>query len=132
MRAEVGDRLHVHGRVVGRSDQTWEVIWVQGPNGVPPYLVRRGFGHEVFVFPGAGSSVDCGSAMSPRDFNRLAVFGTTIRRHAGELSSTPDRATSKPTLADAQWPIRSSMTAQVGSTRAADPHSFNDPCNYLG
>jgi hypothetical protein len=131
MRAEVGDRLHVRGRVVGRPDQTWEIIGVRGPDGAPPYLVRRGHGHEVLVFPGADASVDRCRAMSPRGFNRLAPVGPTGSSTAGELS-TPDRATTKPTLANAQWPIRPSTTARVGSTRAADPSPFNDPCNYLG
>jgi len=42
MRAVVGDRLHVHGRVVGTSDQTSEIIEIRGRDGAPPYLVRRG------------------------------------------------------------------------------------------
>jgi hypothetical protein len=131
MRAEVGDRLHVHGRVVGRSDQTWEIIGVRGPDGAPPYLVRRGDGHEVFVFPGADTSVDRCSAMSPPEFDRLALFEPTGWNTAGELA-TPDLATTMRTLATAQWPIRPSTAARVGSTRAADPHPFDDPCNYLG
>ena len=49
MRAEVGDRLHVHGRVVGTPDQTSEIIEIRGPDGAPPYLVRRDDGHEVLA-----------------------------------------------------------------------------------
>ena len=35
MRAVVGDRLHVHGRVVGTSDQTSEIIEIRGRDGAP-------------------------------------------------------------------------------------------------
>ena len=58
MHAMVGDRLHVHGRVVGASDQTSEIIEIRGPGGAPPYLVRRDDGHEALVFPGADASVE--------------------------------------------------------------------------
>ena len=58
MRAAVGDRLHVHGRVVGTSDRTSEIIEIRGPNGEPPYLVRHHDGHEVLVFPGTDASVE--------------------------------------------------------------------------
>ena len=58
MRAAVGDRLRVHSRVVGRSDQTSEIIEIQGRDGAPPYLVRRDDGHKVLVFPGTDASVE--------------------------------------------------------------------------
>jgi hypothetical protein len=58
MRAVVGDRLHVHGRVVGTSDQTSEIVEIRGRDGAPPYLVRREDGHEALVFPGADASVE--------------------------------------------------------------------------
>jgi hypothetical protein len=58
MRASVGDRLHVHGRVVGISDQTSEILEIRGRDGAPPYLVRRADGHEALVFPGADASVE--------------------------------------------------------------------------
>lgn len=58
MRAVVGDRVHVHGRVVGTSDQTFEILEVRGQDGAPPYLVRHDDGHEVLVFPGADASVE--------------------------------------------------------------------------
>ena len=58
MHAMVGDRLHVHSRVVGASDQTSEIIEIRGPGGAPPYLVRRDDGHEALVFPGADASVE--------------------------------------------------------------------------
>ena len=58
MRAVVGDRLHVRGRVVGKHDQTAEIIEIRGQDGAPPYLVRHDDGHEAFVFPGADASVE--------------------------------------------------------------------------
>lgn len=58
MRAEVGDRLLVHGRVVGTPDQVSEIIEVRGEDGAPPYLVRRDDGHEVLVFPGPDATVE--------------------------------------------------------------------------
>ena len=58
MRAAVGDRLHVHGRVVGSPDQTLEIIDVRGDDGAPPYLVRREDGHESLVFPGPDALVE--------------------------------------------------------------------------
>ena len=58
MRAEVGDRLHVHGRHVGSPDQTSMIIEVRGPDGAPPYLVRRDDGREALVFPGPDASVE--------------------------------------------------------------------------
>jgi len=64
MRAVVGDRLHVHGRVVGTPDHLCEIIEIRGPDGAPPYLVRRDDGHEVLVFPGTDASVE--HAQSPK------------------------------------------------------------------
>jgi hypothetical protein len=58
MRAVVGDRLHVHGRVVGTPDQVSEIIEIRGNDGTPPYLVRWEDGHEALVFPGADASVE--------------------------------------------------------------------------
>ena len=58
MHAVVGDRLHVHSRIVGASDQTSEIVEIRGPGGAPPYLVRRDDGHEALVFPGADASVE--------------------------------------------------------------------------
>jgi hypothetical protein len=58
MQAQVGDRLCVHGRVVGIPDQTSVIIEVRGPDGGPPYLVRHDDGHEALVFPGADAMVE--------------------------------------------------------------------------
>ncbi len=58
MRAVVGDRLRVHGRVAGTSDKTSVIIEVRGPDGAPPYLVRHDDGHEALVFPGSDALVE--------------------------------------------------------------------------
>jgi len=58
MRAEVGDRLHVHGRTVGKVDRIGEIVEVRGTDGGPPYLVRFDDGHESLVFPGSDTTVD--------------------------------------------------------------------------
>lgn len=58
MRAEVGDRLHVHGRTVGKVDRVGEIVEVRGTDGGPPYLVRFDDGHESLVFPGSDTTVD--------------------------------------------------------------------------
>lgn len=58
MRAEVGDRLHVHGRTVGLPDRVGEIVEVRGSGGAPPYLVRFDDGHESLVFPGPDATVD--------------------------------------------------------------------------
>ncbi|WP_278265391.1 DUF1918 domain-containing protein [Nocardia sp. AG03] len=52
MRANVGDRLVVHGRTVGRTDQSGEIIEIRGADGAPPYVVRFEDGHEGLMFPG--------------------------------------------------------------------------------
>lgn len=58
MRAEIGDRLHVHSRTVGTPDQTSEIIEIRGGDGAPPYVVRHDDGHEALVFPGADATVE--------------------------------------------------------------------------
>lgn len=57
MHASVGDRLHVHSRVVGQHDREAEVIEVHGHNGEPPYLVRYEDGHETIMSPGPDCEV---------------------------------------------------------------------------
>ncbi|MFF4602916.1 DUF1918 domain-containing protein [Streptomyces sp. NPDC001339] len=57
MRASVGDRLLVHGRIVGQHDRTAEVIEVLGEDGGPPYRVRFEDGHETIMSPGPDTIV---------------------------------------------------------------------------
>jgi hypothetical protein len=58
MQAQVGDRLHVHGRTVGDTDRVAEIIEVRGERGAPPYLVRFPDGRENLVYPGPDSVVE--------------------------------------------------------------------------
>ncbi|GFH36969.1 DUF1918 domain-containing protein [Streptomyces pacificus] len=53
MEASVGDKLLVHGRVVGQHDRTAEVVEVLGDRGNPPYRVRfEDDGRECLMSPG--------------------------------------------------------------------------------
>jgi hypothetical protein len=57
MQATVGDRLLVHGNVVGNPDRLGEIIEVRGQSGGPPYMVRFEDGHTGLVFPGPDAVV---------------------------------------------------------------------------
>ena len=46
MQAVVGDRLHVHGSIVGQPERMGEIIEVRGVGGEPPYLVQFEDGHS--------------------------------------------------------------------------------------
>ena len=58
MQAAIGDRLHVHSRLVGQTEQLAEVIEIHGADGAPPYLVRYENGHESLVFPGPDCTIE--------------------------------------------------------------------------
>ncbi|MEU7061919.1 DUF1918 domain-containing protein [Streptomyces sp. NPDC046197] len=58
MHASKGDRLVVHGRIVGQQDHTVEIVEVLGPKGNPPYRVRDDKGHETIMSPGPDSVID--------------------------------------------------------------------------
>ncbi|TDD79811.1 DUF1918 domain-containing protein [Actinomadura rubrisoli] len=60
MNASIGDRLHVHGNVVGQADRQGEIIEVRGPDGDPPYVVRFDDGREALVYPGPDAVVESG------------------------------------------------------------------------
>lgn len=57
MRANTGDQLLMHGRVVGQRDRVAEVVEVLGPDGGPPYRVRFEDGHETIMSPGPDTVV---------------------------------------------------------------------------
>ncbi|MGW9173387.1 DUF1918 domain-containing protein [Streptomyces decoyicus] len=65
MHASKGDRLVMHGRVVGKHDRVVEIIEVLGPNGTPPFRVRAENGHETIVSPGPDCMVDHRTAPEP-------------------------------------------------------------------
>jgi hypothetical protein len=56
--AAVGDRINVHGRVVGQQDHRGRITEVRGPGGSPPYLVVFDDGHEALVFPGPDAVIE--------------------------------------------------------------------------
>lgn len=58
MHAKVGDRLRVHGRIVGVEQHEGEIIEVHSKDGAPPYLVRFEDGHESLMFPGPDCVVE--------------------------------------------------------------------------
>lgn len=58
MHATVGDRLHVHSRIVDKPDRSGEVVEVRGADGGPPYLVRFDDGNERLMYPGSDCTVD--------------------------------------------------------------------------
>jgi hypothetical protein len=58
MQAVVGDRLHVHGSVVGQPDRMGEIIEVRGVGGEPPYLVQFENGHNCLMFPGPDAVIE--------------------------------------------------------------------------
>ncbi|MEV8409661.1 DUF1918 domain-containing protein [Streptomyces niveus] len=57
MDANKGDRLVVHGRIVGEQDRVVEVVEVLGPPHTPPFRVRDERGHESILVPGPDSEV---------------------------------------------------------------------------
>ncbi|MEV0029428.1 DUF1918 domain-containing protein [Nocardia sp. NPDC050793] len=58
MEANVGDRLLVHGHVVGEGDRHGEIVEVRGDGGAPPYVVRFTDGHESLVYPGPDAVIE--------------------------------------------------------------------------
>jgi hypothetical protein len=58
MQAVVGDRLHVHGSIVGQPERMGEIIEVRGVGGEPPYLVRFQDGHSTLMFPGPDAVIE--------------------------------------------------------------------------
>ncbi|MFD4138400.1 DUF1918 domain-containing protein [Streptomyces sp. NBC_00390] len=57
MQANVGDKLLMHGRIVGQHDKVAEVVEVLGPEGNPPFRVRFEDGHEALMSPGPDTVV---------------------------------------------------------------------------
>lgn len=58
MQAAVGDRLRVHGNMVGQSERLGEIVEVRGAGGEPPYMVRFDDGHTSLVFPGPDAIIE--------------------------------------------------------------------------
>ncbi len=58
MQAVIGDKLHVHGNIVGQPDRTGEIVEIRGAGGEPPYLVSFEDGHTGLVFPGPDAVIE--------------------------------------------------------------------------
>jgi len=52
MEAVIGDKICIHGNVVGHADRNGEIIEVHGDKGEPPYVVRFEDGRTRLVYPG--------------------------------------------------------------------------------
>jgi hypothetical protein len=57
MQASVGDRVVIHGRVVGAVERAGEVIEVRGSQENPLLVVRYDDGHEAILSPGSDCEV---------------------------------------------------------------------------
>jgi hypothetical protein len=57
MQARVGDRIRIHGRVVGAAEREGEVIDVKGSAENPLLVVRYDDGHEAILSPGSDCEI---------------------------------------------------------------------------
>lgn len=57
MQASVGDRVIIHGRIVGAAERAGEVIEVRGSEENPLLVVRYDDGHEAILSPGSDCEV---------------------------------------------------------------------------
>jgi hypothetical protein len=57
MQASVGDRVVIHGRIVGAAERSGEVIEVRGSGENPLLVVRYDDGHEAILSPGSDCEV---------------------------------------------------------------------------
>jgi Domain of unknown function (DUF1918) len=71
MHAVIGDRLHVHGNIVGQPDRTGEIVEIRGAGGEPPYLVSFEDGHMGLVFPGPDAVVEHPQGKGSRGAGKL-------------------------------------------------------------
>ena len=57
MHASVGDRVIIHGRIVGAAERAGEVIEVRGSEDNPLLVVRYDDGHEAILSPGSDCEI---------------------------------------------------------------------------
>ena len=57
MRAGIGDRVVIHGRIVGAAERVGEVVDVRGSAESPLLVVRYDDGHEAILSPGSDCEV---------------------------------------------------------------------------
>jgi hypothetical protein len=66
MEAAAGDRIRIHGTIVGQGDRNGEIVEVHGTKGEPPYLVKFEDGHTGLVFPGPDAVIVPAQRRRPR------------------------------------------------------------------
>ena len=57
MQARVGDRVIIHGRVVGAAERAGDVVEVRGSETSPLLVVRYDDGHEAILSPGSDCEI---------------------------------------------------------------------------
>ena len=57
MQASVGDRVIIHGRIVGATERAGVVVEVRGGGDSPLLVVRYDDGHEAILSPGSDCEV---------------------------------------------------------------------------
>jgi len=58
MQATIGDRIRIHGNIVGHPDKSGQIVEVHGTQGEPPYLVKFDDGRTRLVFPGPDAVIE--------------------------------------------------------------------------
>jgi Domain of unknown function (DUF1918) len=58
MKAHVGDRLRVHGRIVGQAEHTAQIVEIRERTTGDLFMVRYDDGSEALVFPGPDTSIE--------------------------------------------------------------------------
>ena len=58
MQATIGDRICIHGNIVGHQDKNGEIVEVHGAKGEPPYLVKFDNGQTRLVVPGPADVIE--------------------------------------------------------------------------
>jgi Domain of unknown function (DUF1918) len=58
MQATIGDRICIHGSIVGHPNKNGEIVEVHGDGGTPPYLVKFDDGKTRLVYPGPDAVIE--------------------------------------------------------------------------
>ena len=84
MQATIGDRICIHGSIVGHPDKNGEIVEVHGDEGTPPYLVKFDDGKTRLIYPGPDAVIehpasDRGLAVAPAGAAFLARTRSCLR-----------------------------------------------------
>ena len=75
MQATIGDRICIHGSIVGHPDKNGEIVEVHGDGGTPPYLVKFDDGKTRLIYPGPDAVIEHpASADAGHDREQFAVL----------------------------------------------------------